>query len=267
MEKYPKLSIITPSYNQAIYLERTIISVLNQGYPNLEFIIIDGGSTDGSIDIIKKYEDRITYWESCVDTGQANAINKGFKIATGEWVGWQNSDDVYCPNTFIELANAINMWPHFDLFLADIYLIDKDEKILNNLRYVTPTFYSLLNEGMVMANQATFWRRDLFSAVGYLDESMHYNFDYEWFLRILKICRSKHINKYWGGLRIHNETKTALNPEKFIIENFKIKSNYNYSNINIYIYKHFYVLRRLILLIKNGHLIYVLRGFYRRFLS
>lgn len=98
---HTKLSVITPSYNQADFLERTIKSIIGQGYPNLEYIIIDGGSTDGSVDIIKKYQDKIHYWVSEKDQGQSNAINKGIKIASGEWIGWQNSDDIYYDGAFL----------------------------------------------------------------------------------------------------------------------------------------------------------------------
>ncbi|WP_461485736.1 glycosyltransferase family 2 protein, partial [Pedobacter sp.] len=103
---WPKISIVTPSYNQGQYIEETILSILNQNYPNLEYIIIDGGSTDHTVEIIKKYEDRITYWVSEKDNGQSHAINKGFEKATGEIFAYLNSDDCYYPNTFWEIANT-----------------------------------------------------------------------------------------------------------------------------------------------------------------
>src|SRR5580658_2018681 len=100
-----KISIITPSYNQGQFLEETMLSVFNQGYPNLEYIVIDGGSTDNSVEIIKKYENRLTYWESQKDRGQTHAINKGFEKSTGEIIAWLNSDDVYCENALFIIAD------------------------------------------------------------------------------------------------------------------------------------------------------------------
>ncbi len=109
---WPKISIVTPSYNQAEFLERTILSVLNQNYPNLEYIIIDGGSTDGSVEIIKKYEKFLAYWVSEKDKGQADAINKGFKRATGDIVAWQNSDDTYSPDALQSVAGFFRQNPN-----------------------------------------------------------------------------------------------------------------------------------------------------------
>ena len=111
---YPRITVITPSFNQARYLESTILSVTTQGYPNLEYIIIDGGSTDGSVDIIKRYASKLAYWISESDNGQSHAINKGLNIATGNWICWQNSDDIFYPSTFFKIAEIIKKTPDVD---------------------------------------------------------------------------------------------------------------------------------------------------------
>src|SRR5688572_24844846 len=108
-QPWPKITIVTPSYNQGQFLEETIRSVLLQGYPNLEYIIMDGGSTDGSVDIIRKYEPYIAYWVSTTDRGQSHAINKGFSLATGHLMGWLNSDDVYAPNALMSIAQSLQV--------------------------------------------------------------------------------------------------------------------------------------------------------------
>ena len=132
---HPKISVITPSFNQAAYLERTILSVLDQDYPNIEYIIIDGGSTDGSVDIIRKYANRLTNWVSESDRGQAHAINKGLQQATGTWIAWQNSDDVFYPGTFSQLAQMAAMYPDVDLIIGNMNLIDKDDMLLRDIKY------------------------------------------------------------------------------------------------------------------------------------
>ena len=141
---YPKISVVTPSFNQAAYLERTILSVLDQDYPNIEYIIIDGGSTDGSVDIIRQYAHRLTHWVSEPDRGQAHAINKGLQQATGKWVAWQNSDDFFYPGTFLQLAQMAAIEPDADLIIGNMNLIDKDDMLLRDIKYVRPTYLSML---------------------------------------------------------------------------------------------------------------------------
>jgi glycosyltransferase involved in cell wall biosynthesis len=256
----PKISIVTPSYNQANFLERTINSVLAQRYPNLEYIIIDGGSTDGSVEIIKKYEKYLTYWVSEKDDGQSQAINNGLKRATGEWVAWQNSDDMFYPGTFDALAKAASKNSQPILIIGNMNLIDEYDYVINNLKYVTPTYQSLLSEGMVLTNQAAFWKRSVHDEIGYLNEKLHYGFDFEWFLRVLQIGRAIHINKTWGGLRIHSQTKTAQFQELFDHEYAKIREGRPTSTTLL----RFFQLRRLSLMLARGDLAYILRGAGRR---
>ena len=254
---YPKISIITPSYNQVEFLERTILSVLNQNYPNLEYIIIDGGSTDGSIEIIKKYENRITYWVSEKDLGQSNAINKGIKIATGDWIGWQNSDDVYTLNAFHDLSLCINKNIDKNLFIGNVTLIDSNDIFIRELNYVKPTYLSLIAEGMVLTNQAAFWKRDIHNQIGDLNENLHYAFDFEWFLRVAKIGKIEHFNSIWGSWRIQENAKASLYPKNFEHEFKIVRSNHK----RLYpILRYLYILRRFILLLKMGNFKYILNS-------
>src|SRR5262245_54842718 len=123
--RFPRISIVTPSYNQAPYLHQTIDSVLSQGYPNLEYIVIDGGSTDGSVDSIRRYEKHLAYWASERDRGQTHAINKGFKRATGEVHAYLNSDDYYLPETLATVARAVRMRPDVDLIHGRCRYVDE----------------------------------------------------------------------------------------------------------------------------------------------
>jgi glycosyltransferase involved in cell wall biosynthesis len=257
----PRISVVTPSYNQEKFLERTILSVINQGYPNLEYIIIDGGSTDGSIDLIKKYEKHLTYWISEKDCGQSHAINKGFKIVTGDWVAWQNSDDIFYPGTFESLANAARKNSQSSLIIGNMNMIDEQGDVINDLKYVTPTYESLLAEGMVLTNQAAFWRRSIHEKIGYLKEDLHYGFDYEWFLRILQYGRATHINKTWGGLRMHSQTKTSQFHMLFDKEYAQIREGRQTSKAQLRLFQ----LRRLSLMLARGDLAYIVRGIRRRF--
>ena len=253
----PKITVITPSFNQAAYLEKTIQSILNQNYPNLEYIIIDGGSTDGSVDIIKRYASKLAYWVSEPDEGQSHAINKGLMKSTGDWVCWQNSDDIFYPNSFQYVAQVIQKMPKLEFIIGDINLIDENDKLIRPMCYVKPTYQSLIAEGMVLTNQAAFWKRCVHNDIGWLDENLHYGFDYEWFLRLLKHTKqSWHISKTIGALRYHSETKTSLNQVKFQ-EEFGIILEGKSMNL---IARLFYIVRRLFLTLANGKFTYVFNG-------
>jgi len=257
----PKISIITPSFNQVEFLERTIRSVIDQDYPNIEYIVIDGGSTDGSVDLIKKYEHRLAYWVSEKDRGQAHAINKGFERATGDWVAWQNSDDTYYPGVFSHLASVAKSNSALQLIIGNMNLIDRDDGLLRDLKYVRPTYKSLLSEGMVLTNQAAFWRRSLHQEIGLLSEAFDCSFDYEWFLRLLAHTdRSHHVNAPWGALRLHEGTKTSNQQDVFDREYRQILAGREPSTLD----KRYHQLRRMYLMLAQGELSYVMRGLVAR---
>ena len=154
----------------------------------------------------------LSYWVSEPDRGQADAINKGLRRATGEWVAWQNSDDIYYPGVFHQLAKTAGLHPEVDLIIGNLMLIDATDHPLRDLHYVRPTYNSLVAEGMVLANQAAFWRRSLHDRIGYLDEGKNYSLDYEWFLRLMKVCKARHVNRIWGGFRIHEHEQDQRSP-------------------------------------------------------
>ena len=260
MSDLPRITVVTPSFNQVVYLERTIRSVLDQGYPNLEYIIIDGGSTDGSVEIIRRYADRLAYWVSEPDRGQSEAINKGLRRATGEWVGWQNSDDTYYPGAFHDLAAAAAKHPQAGLIIGDMMLIDEHDSLLRDIRYVKPSYKALLAEGMVLTNQSAFWRSSVHPKIGLMNEGMHYSFDYEWFLRLTQHAEGVHVDRVWGALRLHGETKTSLQAQRFHEESQLILAGRQMPTWQKKIYK----LRRLGLMLGKGRINYVLRGLLRR---
>jgi glycosyltransferase involved in cell wall biosynthesis len=236
-------------------------SVLDQEYPDIEYIVIDGGSTDGSVDIIRKYADRLAYWVSEPDRGQAHAINKGLQKATGTWVAWQNSDDIYYPGTLRQIAHVSQTRPTIDLIVGDMNLIDKQDELIRDIKYVRPTYRSLLAEGMVIANQSTFWRRSIHGDTGYLNESLDCLFDFEWFLRVLKSHpASFHISEVFGALRLHEATKTSNRQHIFQDELKTIMNGKELSGMEIKGYQ----IRRMLLTIKNGGARYALRGVSKR---
>lgn len=186
-----------------------MLSVLSQSYPNLEYIVIDGGSTDGSVEIIRKYEDRLAYWVSEKDRGQSHALNKGFARATGDIIGWLNSDDLYCNDALMRVAKACLACPEDEAWYGGIYIADGEDRILNALWPLDPDPAYTVLVGLDIHQQALFWRRELMQRVGMTDESLHFAMDWDFIIRLLLAGRFKRLRHQLGIFRLHGEAKTT----------------------------------------------------------
>lgn len=212
---WPRVSIVTPSYNQAQFIEETIRSVLLQGYPDLEYIIIDGGSTDGSVEIIRKYAPWLAYWVSEPDRGQSHAINKGFAQATGEIVAWLNSDDVYRPAVLREVAIQFAIHTECGLIYADSCFIDENSQVTKSIETAQYDLESLVLSHVYLPQQSTFVRARVLTEVGLLDEDLHYAMDFDLWLRVITAypyCRASGV---WSGYRLAAGTKTVAQSYRF----------------------------------------------------
>ena len=225
---YPKLTIITPSYNQADFLERTILSVLNQNYPNLEYIIVDGGSTDRSVEVIKKYEQYLAYWVSEKDKGQVHAINKGLERATGDWISFQNSDDVYFPGTFQRFGKAA-LEQSADILYGDLFMITTDDEVTEVLKTTSYSLTCQILEGMQIHNQSLFFKKSLVEKYGKFDESFRFAFDYEFITRytLHDSTKIRKIDGLGGALRVHADAKSSTIASVGSEEHLRIQKLYN----------------------------------------
>jgi glycosyltransferase involved in cell wall biosynthesis len=205
----PKVTIVTPSYNQGAFLENTILSVLNQDYSNIEYIIIDGGSTDGSVDIIKKYRDRLAYWVSETDRGQSHAINKGFGHATGEIFNWLNSDDLLMPSSVKIAVHYLTCKPNIGMVYGDRITVDKRGNFLE-LTQVPSYIAKALHYHLRIPQETTFFRSKYWLAAGGVDEELEYCMDYDFFFRLGKRTQFYHIPFVLGAYRKHQSSKTVV---------------------------------------------------------
>lgn len=229
-----KVSIITPSFNQGEFIEQTILSILNQEYSNIELIVVDGLSDDNTVDILRKYNDRII-WISERDNGQAEAINKGFKLATGEILSWLNSDDVYQKGTIERVVKYFEDHQDVDMLCGDLDIISETNEIIGEMSgfdmEYNKTKKMILFGGMAFPQPSTFFRRSVIDKVGYLDESFHYCLDVEFFVRIVNSCKIGYLKKKLASHRYHSMSKSikmgSLQTQKFTKERLTIIKKYH----------------------------------------
>jgi glycosyltransferase involved in cell wall biosynthesis len=213
-----RVSIITPSYNQGEYLEQTIQSVTNQTYNNIEYLVIDGGSTDNSIDIIKKYKEKISYWISEADDGQADAINKGFRHSTGDFVCWVNSDDILYPDYVAKRVQQFKERPGIDMIYGDVER-GPDPSIRRIRKGRQTSIKDMLKYAECpIPQQSAMWRRDVIEKIGYLVPQWHVILDREYFVRIAANCSIKYIPDAVAFFRNHEHSKSIVDKIKWAEE-------------------------------------------------
>jgi len=213
----PRISIVTPSHNQAAFLEQTIRSVLDQDYPDLEYIVMDGGSTDGSVDIIRKYADCLAYWVSEKDNGQADAIMRGFQRATGDILAWVNSDDTLLPGALRRVGEYFARRPEVEVVVGGCIRVDEQGQPLRARGFgpvvcnlgTSQNLRKLLYWDLGFAQPASFWRREAFFAVGGFDTSLRFCFDYDMYLRLAQRKPFGRIKAFLACFRVHSESKTS----------------------------------------------------------
>jgi glycosyltransferase involved in cell wall biosynthesis len=208
-DEWPKISIVIPSYNQGQFIEKTLRSLIDQHYPNLELIVIDGGSNDTSVEIIRRYADHMAYWVSEPDQGQTHALIKGFQRSTGEIQGWLCSDDLHERWTLTEVARFFEGHPAAQVVYGDSSWIDingwpirpKREHAFN--RFIWTYDYNYIPQ------PSTFWRRDLYERVGGLDIAFDLAMDADLWIRFADVTRLHHVRRYWSRMRFYPEQKTT----------------------------------------------------------
>ena len=229
----PLVSIVTPSFNQAEFLEKTILSVINQDYPRLEYFVMDGGSTDGSLEIIKRYEHRITNWISEPDRGQSDAINKGWSMASGDIFAWLNSDDMYAPGAVQAAVQAFRENPEAGMVYGDAILVDRDghELSIKKSKQIrvqrSPWLGSPIPSNFLIPQPSVFIRADILRQVGFLDSKLHAVMDFELFLRVARVSPIVYLPRIQSYAHWYIGTKTTKNIDRNMREKVEVLKRYS----------------------------------------
>lgn len=236
---YPLVSIITPSLNQSPYIRQTIESVLSQDYPHIEYIVVDGGSTDGTVKILKEYQS--IHWMSEKDKGQADAINKGLKIATGQIVGYINSDDYYLPRAISGVVRYFEMHKETQWVSGDYRIIDDRGKEIHSFirwyKYMLRTLKVPLEMANSIAQPSTFWRRSLMNRAGMFNPKLTYTFDYDYWLRLQKIAPPCITNERFSAFRIHASSKGGALYKRQFEEELEVLRHYTDNTLMVELHK------------------------------
>jgi glycosyltransferase involved in cell wall biosynthesis len=234
-----KISIITPSYNSEKYIRETMESIHDQSYTNFEHIVVDGLSGDKTSEIVRSYNDIIFVSEK--DSGQSNAINKGFRLVTGDIVAWQNADDTYLPGAFEKVASVFKANPHIDVVYGNYQLIDSVGKWVCDVKPIEWNAWMFSHGRFVPMQPTVFWRRKVLDDLGPLDETLHYCMDVDYFSRMVKKgAVFKLIPELLGQFRVHASSKTQNRDNEKIVERehrMVLARNFNYSVFDFVIFE------------------------------
>lgn len=247
MKPQPKISIITPSYNQGRYIEETIESVLAQDYPDIEYIVVDGGSTDETIDILKKYDAKLR-WISEKDNGQSDAIIKGFKMAKGEIIAWLCSDDIYLPGAVTRIVEFFKSNGDVGLVYGKSHYIDEEGKVTGE--YPSAGFDAERMAVFNMISQpSAFFKKEAYDKAAGVDVALTYAMDYDLWLRLAKVAKVEYLREFFSSYRLHRESKTvsnvhALKQSKEILDT--VQKHFGFAPLNrVYVYSYLSIKERL----------------------